>query len=130
MGYSYFSFFPKLKATKVFNEFELAVRNENNEKIKQLISSSESNSFLEIVNRPGFKTEFNKFETGITIKSCVYIPAWSERLTSRNRDEMVIEAKMKAKLDGKYREYFPGLLVKENTKWKIKFFYFPDYIDY
>jgi allophanate hydrolase subunit 2 len=54
----------------------------------------------------------------------------SEKCFPSNEDIIIAGGKMKAKIDGQYREHFEFFLVQEGDQWKLRQFAFPDFIDY
>ena len=84
-------------------------------------------SRLRTLSKEIYQEYFAKFYSGVEITSCMRRP---ENILPSEKDYIWAEGRMKAKIDGKYREYFEFLIKIEDGKWKIKQFSFPDFVDY
>ncbi len=122
--YSTFVLIPKYKAAKIINEFEVTARNYNKNAIEEIVTKD---SKLRTLPKEIYQEYFDKFHEGIVITSCI---RRSKYILPSEKDSIWAEGKMKARLDGKYREHFEFLIKIEDGKWKLRQFSFPDFMDY
>jgi hypothetical protein len=120
-----FVFYPERQLSKNLNNFDQAVRKQDIKVLKFLVS--EKCVLHPYLASNDIQKVFNLFEPGIEVEEAHYIP---NRFNSGDNDWIWGSAKMKAKIDGEYRYFSEIWLVKEEDKWKIRQFFFPDLIDY
>ncbi len=110
---------PKRQLSNILVEFEGAARNRELPKLYSLVSKDAK--IYRVLSSPLLKEEFEKFEPGVEIIEANYIPQ-GHRIWGH--------ARMRAKKDGEYRWFPDVILIKENSRWKIRQFSFPDLVDY
>lgn len=125
LAYFFFIQIPKKKAELILYQFEQAIRSNDKEIVEHIVSNK--TTYMKLLERDGWDREFKKFDEGIKVQRCLYVPKY---FSNWDMDTIAVEGKMRAKIDGKFRRHFPISLVKENGNWKIEYFYFPDFIDY
>lgn len=122
--YSTFILIPKYKVSKIVNEFEVVARSYDKKAIEKMVTED---SRLRTLPKEIYQEYFSRFYEGVEITSCIRRP---ENILPSEKDNIWAEGRMKAKLDGRYREYFEFLIKIEDGKWKIRQFSFPDFVDY
>ena len=122
--YTVFVFKPKSKVIEITAKFEIAARSNDRKAILETVSKD---SLLRNLKKEVYDEYFGKFYKGIEITWCI---RRAEKILPSNKDRIWAEGRMKAKIDGRYREHFEFLLVNEEGKWKLSQFSFPDFVDY
>ncbi|XCN72448.1 MAG: hypothetical protein Q3M24_19465 [Candidatus Electrothrix aestuarii] len=122
--YTTFILYPKSIAAEVTTAFEKAARLQDRAGMLNILSQD---SHLRRLKQDIIDKYFGRFDQGIEITWC--IRKANERFPS-NEDTIFAGGKMKAKIDGQYREHFEFFLVQEGDQWKLRQFAFPDFIDY
>jgi len=122
-GWFYYQhiYVPKSILQETLVIFENEVRKENYEKLKEIVT--EDSAIYKYLPDPKFSEIMGRFHSGVKVVSAMY---------TVGSDNKVIfgVAKMKAKVDGKYR-VFDNLFIRyEKGIWKIRQFGFPDFINY
>lgn len=125
--YIHYIFSPEQNFINKITEFENACRKADKSKLYTLVSKK-SSLFEHIENVNEIKVQFEKFEMESEVINISFIPGYANEIDSL---DMIFGAiKKKAKIDGDYRYFLDITLVKENNKWVIQQYFFPDFLDY
>ncbi len=127
VGWLYIFKIPAYKAETIANNFENAVRNNDKDSVKSLVSSNLFWSDIVLPRFQLFQNEFAKFHEGVEVYKAYY---HSGAFLSDDQGRIIAYGKMRAKIDNKYRDWFEISLLKEGGEWKLHYFYFPDFVDY
>ena len=119
-GYFYFYYIPKSRTLNIIEKFEIAVRRNDKITLREIVSSSD---YWDRLESGIFQEYFGYFYNGVEITRVHIRPIV-------NNTRIWTEGRMKAKIDGKYRNHFEFCIILENGKWKLRQFYFPDIVDY